>query len=628
MKPSDLVTTSGQRFEATQNLLQTEETDAVNTGLVRSAERDSLPVGRRATNGSVASAALEAASRGSRVRRADVTDNHGKGSDVITSDPLSGAGKVVTDSSPSSYEVVTRHRRRTRSQDVHTKDDGSSTAGSDVRSDGGANAVASRHSLRSTLKKTAKTTVEDAATKKVLENTEFEGADSLYYKGRTGYRTARGAGRLALRSGRGLVRTVQSARDRFFDKTRGGKGAASTAQAQRQAQAASYAKKTIYTTAAEARQAAATAKAATTISGTVAKGGFGKALAAAASPMLIVVLLVVCLVLCVAGAAAEQERRNSSLDGLPDWVTYNLVVACLEARDEYGYPASAMLGQMMIENGTSDEGSTLGRNYHNYGGVKYVGNDYGGLITGSVRLLTTEYSSSGTAYQTYADFAVFASDDAYMTYRCEYLYKQSNYTSQPNFQKAIDENDSELFLQALGEGGYYTAPVSEYLANYRAICEEYPLVPLLDSMTIEEFQSSYGDSFVGGGEDYDAAEDWQKRIVDACNRTPFPGNNLCATWVSNVYENAGFARPTGNGNSILNGSTTTSTDWSNIQVGQILSAQAAPTTMGRLYGHTAIYIGDGMVMESVSGAGVRTQSLSDWVGYYSQYGWVKYGWPW
>ena len=129
------------------------------------------------------------------------------------------------------------------------------------------------------------------------------------------------------------------------------------AQAQRQAQAASYAKRTIYTTAAETRQAAAAAKAATTISGTVAKGGFGKALAALASPTLVVILLIVCLVLCIAGAAGEQERRNTAMDGLPGWVTYDLVIACLEARDEYGYPASAMLGQMMIENGTSDEGS-------------------------------------------------------------------------------------------------------------------------------------------------------------------------------------------------------------------------------------------------------------------------------
>ena len=120
MKPSDLVTTSGQRYEATQNLLQTEETDAVNTGLVRSAERDALPVGRRA---------LEAATRGHRDRLADSPDgsatstpeDYKKGSDVVSSGPLTGAGKVASDTAPNSYEVVTRHRRRNHSQDAYNK---------------------------------------------------------------------------------------------------------------------------------------------------------------------------------------------------------------------------------------------------------------------------------------------------------------------------------------------------------------------------------------------------------------------------------------------------------------------------------------------------------------------------
>lgn len=77
----------------------------------------------------------------------------------------------------------------------------------------------------------------------------------------------------------------------------------------------------------------------------MAKGGFGKVLAALASPVAVVVLLVVSLVLCIAGAAGEQERRNASMDGLPGWVTYDLVVACLEARDEYGYPPAPCSGR-------------------------------------------------------------------------------------------------------------------------------------------------------------------------------------------------------------------------------------------------------------------------------------------
>lgn len=85
--------------------------------------------------------------------------------------------------------------------------------------------------------------------------------------------------------------------------------------------------------------------------------------------------------------------------------------------------------------------------------MKYAGYDYGGLITGSVKMLTTEYSASGSAYKTYADFAVFKDDDSYMKYRCEHLYKQSNYTRVANYQKAIDTNNSELFLRALRRKG-------------------------------------------------------------------------------------------------------------------------------------------------------------------------------
>lgn len=632
MKVSDLVTSSGQRYEATQNLLRTEETGAVNSGLVRSAERDALPAGRRAASSGMSNAALAAAAKS----RTDVATDTGRGDAVrvtnasdskLTTGTLTGAGKAAKEGAPSTVEVVSGHHRRSRRNTTFNAADGTGHGMNDATASEGA--VGSHGSLRQSLKARAKagigTAVDDATIRKALENTELEGADDLYYKGRTAVRAARGAGNLSLRAGRGVVRSVKSARDRLFERG-GGKRAAEAVEAKRKAQAAGYAKRTIYSAAAEAREAATAAKAASTVSGTMAKGGFGKVLAALASPMAVVVLLVVSLVLCIAGAAGEQERRNASMDGLPGWVTYDLVVACLEARDEYGYPASAMLGQMMIENGTSDEGSDLGRLYHNYGGVKYAGNDYGGLITGSVRMLTTEYTSSGAPYQTYANFAVFASDEAYMTYRCEHLYKQSNYTRVPEYQQAIEENDSELFLTALGLGGYYTAPTSEYIASYRSICEAYPLVPLLDTMTVEDFQNNYNGSF-SGGEDYESAEAWQKRIVDACRSTPWPGSSLCATWVSNVYERAGFDRPYGNGNSILNGSSKTSTDFSAIEVGQILSAQASPTPAGRLYGHTAIYIGDGMVMESVN-SGIQTQTLSEWVSYYRQYGWVKYGWPW
>ena len=71
MKPSDLVSTSGQRDDAGQSLLQTEMTDAVNSGIVGKADKSEkslkgelYSVGKKAATGGAASAALSAVTKG------------------------------------------------------------------------------------------------------------------------------------------------------------------------------------------------------------------------------------------------------------------------------------------------------------------------------------------------------------------------------------------------------------------------------------------------------------------------------------------------------------------------------------------------------------------------------------
>ena len=226
--------------------------------------------------------------------------------------------------------------------------------------------------------------------------------------------------------------------------------------------------------------------------------------------------------------------------------------------------------------------------------------------------------------------------DSYMKYRCEHLYKQSNYTRVPNYQKAIDTNNSELFLRALGEGGYYTASQDSYIAQYRSICQSYPLVAKLDSMTAEEFKNRYSGTTLipGGGQDYQSADQWQKDIVNACSQTPWPGANLCATWTTRVYARAGHPVG-GNGNTQLGNQgyganysqKRATTDLSQIKVGMLISAQyGSNTAAGNAYGHVGIYIGDGKVMDSIY-SGLRTISLSDWVSQNGR-GWVVCGYPW
>lgn len=127
------------------------------------------------------------------------------------------------------------------------------------------------------------------------------------------------------------------------------------------------------------------------------------------------------------------------------------------------------------------------------------------------------------------------------------------------------------------------------------------------------------------GEDYQNASDAQRRVVQACNSTSWPGESLCAAWVSNVYANAGFVAPSGNGNTILNGAETFSGS-SPIEVGMAISAQyGSNTPAGNKYGHVGIYVGDGKVMHSVTN-GVEIMDLSDWINTYGR-GWVKWGYP-
>lgn len=48
------------------------------------------------------------------------------------------------------------------------------------------------------------------------------------------------------------------------------------------------------------------------------------------------------------------------------------------------------------------------------------------------------------------------------------------------------------------------------------------------------------------------------------------------------------------------------------------------TYMGSIYGHVAIYVGDGQVMDNVGY--IRTWSLQKWIDYYSDRMPVRWGW--
>lgn len=129
---------------------------------------------------------------------------------------------------------------------------------------------------------------------------------------------------------------------------------------------------------------------------------------------------------------------------------------------------------------------------------------------------------------------------------------------------------------------------------------------------------------VGGGQDYQASATAQRDVVNACYATSSPGYGLCAMWVSQVFDNAGFTYYGGNACDMYSRWCYSSSK-DELQVGMIIAVASHPhTTLGRIYGHVGIYIGDGVVMDNIGR--IRTIDCDEWINYYGGTVTPRWGW--
>lgn len=117
-------------------------------------------------------------------------------------------------------------------------------------------------------------------------------------------------------------------------------------------------------------------------------------------------------------------------------------------------------------------------------------------------------------------------------------------------------------------------------------------------------------------------------ILDATNRTGWPGANWCAKWVDDVYDNAGVGacrHPTAYQSYLHHG---VSADKSAIPIGAAVYGTGSASGGA---GHIGIYIGGGKVKDSV-GSGVKVwNSIEEWVSWQTDVieghqGWLGWGW--
>lgn len=116
----------------------------------------------------------------------------------------------------------------------------------------------------------------------------------------------------------------------------------------------------------------------------------------------------------------------------------------------------------------------------------------------------------------------------------------------------------------------------------------------------------------------------QAAVISAAYSVPSPGSGLCAWWVSDVFEVAGVGSWGGNACDMYY-EWCYSSDRSEIKPGMIIAVSTYPSSgLGAIYGHVAVYVGDGVIRENIGY--INTTTLDTWIANYGGSVTVRWGW--
>ena len=170
--------------------------------------------------------------------------------------------------------------------------------------------------------------------------------------------------------------------------------------------------------------------------------------------------------------------------GLPSFITQEMVVGALKAQDEYGYPASVTIAQIIQESGYGKYGpggedgkglSGLAYNYCNLFGIKGTG------TAGSVSMQTMEMNVLGELYSDRAGFR------AYNTYT-ECIEDRSKILGEVYSDLIEGVNDANTFAMRIA-GRWATG--MDYGLSLIRVMKQYDLYRL-DELTVNSFGDMIG----------------------------------------------------------------------------------------------------------------------------------------
>ena len=477
------------------------------------------------------------------------------------SEKESALGKRTTHNASPSKE---RMRKSQGVGAVNADSDGASGAGDASAGTEKANAPSERLKVRQFLEREAISELDDTD--------EFEGAGSAYD------------------AGQGTKRAIATVRDRkakgAHSASGGYKGSSANAKATKStsAQGAKKAKTTSargvsQAQASHAAQAAGTAaKTAASSSGNAALAGTvgGSGLAAGGGVLcgviaFVLVALVIGQIISALFGFWDAEDKKRSMEGLPPYITYEMVEEAVRCQQEYGHPAGCTIAQIICESGQGDSMSQLATRDHNLFGMKWAPSFAAAPeVAGKANWVTGEEVDG--AHVTITDsFTVFKSDADSIKFRSRVFLASSTYSGNALIREAVSERSSDKMAEGLKDAGWATD--SAYVEKLKAVMDRYGL-RAFDAMAPGDLANPSA-----GGASVVAAAFSQLGVPYVWGGTT-PGVGLdCSGLTQWCYRQAGISIPRNSEDQAAAGT-------------KVPLSMAEPGDVLWRPGHVAIYIGD------------------------------------
>ena len=356
--------------------------------------------------------------------------------------------------------------------------------------------------------------------------------------------------------------------------------------------------------AAASQASAGAAKAAASAGG---KGAVVSAVSSVAVPVAGVLAAIMAFLLAVLAVSQivsalfgfwENEASKASLDGLPPYITYEMVEEALACQKEYGHPAGCTIAQIIVESGQGDHLSGLATQDHNLFGMKWS-SAYALCeeVAGKSSWRTGE-EYDGEQITITADFISFVGDAECIRFRSRVFLQAERYASNALIREAIANHDSDKMAEGLKNAGWATS--SSYVESLKSVMESYNLYRF-DGMSLEDFRSGAlsADAIVSAA--------YSQLGVPYVWGGTTPGVGLdCSGLTQYCYKQAGISIPR-------------NTEAQYAQGKKIALSEAQPGDVLYRAGHVGIYIGGdqyihaphrGEVVKIASGISSFTCALS------------------